>query len=248
MVWQPRYYRQNMEADGLVGFEVVHGETDLHIAARRELRAEASRLVVGLRGELDAYVAAHPRFAESFVPVQVEESAPRVVRAMAEAAEVAGVGPMAAVAGAVAEEVARGLEGLSSEVIVENGGDLYLIGATARRVQLLAGDSPLSGTMALAIAADALPRAVCTSSGTVGHSISLGSAHAVTIVSVSGARADAAASAVGNLVHGPNDIERALERALSIPGVLGAVIVVGDRFGAQGDIVLEPAGERTGHY
>lgn len=241
MVWEPRRYRQGVDAAGLVTFEVVHGETDLQISASRDLSAEAATIVSGIRGDLEAYIGAHPRFAESFVPLAVEPDAPEIVRAMASAAEAAGVGPMASVAGAVAERVARALAAHSAEVIVENGGDLYLIGSTARRVLLLAGDSPLSGKVALEIAAGQLPCAICTSSGRVGHSVSLGSAHAVTVLAEDGARADAAATAAGNLVHDGEGIERALERALAIPGIRGAAIVAGERVGALGGITLVPA-------
>lgn len=243
MVWEPRRYRQGVDAAGLVTFEVVHGETDLQISASRDLSAEAAATVAAIRAELEAYIGAHPRFAESFVPLAVEPDAPEIVRAMASAAEAAGVGPMAAVAGTVAERVARDLAVYSGEVIVENGGDLYLIGRTARRVLLLAGDSSLSGKLALAIPAEELPCAVCTSSGRVGHSVSLGSAHAVTVLAEDGAIADAAATAAGNLVHGDDDIERALDRAMSVPGVRGAVVVAGERVGALGGVTLVPAGD-----
>lgn len=240
MVWQPRYYRQHMEADGLVGFAVVHAETDLHISAAHDLTTAAARIVAALRAELDGYVMAHPHFAASFVPVEVERDAPEIVRAMAAAAAACGVGPMAAVAGAMAERVARALEQYSSEVLVENGGDLYIVGAEPRKILVLAGDSPLSGKVAIALPAGAAPLAVCTSSGKVGHSVSLGVAHAVTIVAVDGALADAVATAAGNLVHGPEDIEQALDRAMKVTGVNGAVIIADDALGARGMIELIP--------
>lgn len=242
MVWEPRRYRQSVDATGLVSFEVLHGETDLQISASRDLTAEAAAIVADVRGDLEAYIGAHPRFAESYVPLGVEPDAPEIVRVMAAAGEAAGVGPMASVAGAVAERVARGLAVYSPEVLVENGGDLYLMGCTARHVLLLAGDSPLSGRVALAIPAEHLPCAVCTSSGTVGHSVSLGSAHAVTVLAESGAIADATATAAGNLVHSAGDIERALERALAVSGVRGAAVVAGERVGALGGVTLVPAG------
>jgi len=243
MVWEPRRYRQGVDARGLVTFEVVRGETDLQISAERDLSVEAVDIVTRIRADLEGYIGAHPRFAESFVPLDVEPDAPEVVRAMAAAAASAGVGPMASVAGAVAERVARELAEHSAEVIVENGGDLYLIGRTARRALLLAGDAPLSGKLALAIPAEHLPCAVCTSSGKVGHSVSLGTAHAVTVLAEDGAIADAAATAAGNLVHGEADIERALERAVSVPGVRGAVVVAGERVGALGAVTLVPTGD-----
>lgn len=240
MVWEPRDYRQRTDAAGLVTFEVVQAETDLQIAALRDLAPQARELVAALRADLETYIAANPRFVESYVPLEVAPGAPEIVRAMARAATAAGVGPMAAVAGAVAERVALGLEPLSAEVIVENGGDLYIVGEAQRRVLLLAGDSPLSGRVSIVVPAGSAPLALCTSSGRVGHSVSLGVAHAVTIVAPDGALADAVATSAGNLVRGPADVERALERAMSVPGVRGAVVIVEDRIGALGDVELGP--------
>ena len=242
MFWEPRTYRTSVASAELVTFEVVHAETDLQIAALSDLTQQARELVRAVRTDLDGYVGRHPHFAASFVPVEVEPDAPAVVRAMAEAALVARVGPMAAVAGAIAEHVARGLATHSREVIVENGGDVYLMGRTGRRVLLLAGDSPLSGRLAVVLEPEALPAAVCTSSGTVGHSTSLGSAQAVTVLADSGALADAAATAGGNRVHGPEDVERALEDIRALPGVRGVVVMAGDRVGAVGDVRLERIG------
>lgn len=242
MVWEPRTYRQRVDASGLVAFQVAVGETDLQVSAIRDLSAESRALVAEARAALEGYIATHPRFAESFVPVAVEANAPEIVRAMAAAGSAAGTGPMAAVAGAVAERVARGLSTHSSEVIVENGGDLFVIGRVPRRVMLVAGDSPLSGTVTIELAAGDLPAAVCTSSGRVGHSVSLGVAHAVTAIADDGALADAVATAAGNRVHGPEDVEAALAFARGIAGVRGAVVIVGDRIGAAGDVRLAPLG------
>jgi ApbE superfamily uncharacterized protein (UPF0280 family) len=241
MAYEPRTYREQVDATGLVGFEVVYAETDLHVSATRDLSAETDALVRELREELATYIAANPRFAESHVPIAASSGAPAIAKAMAQAAETAGVGPMAAVAGAFAEAVARALEPMSPEVIVENGGDSYLIGTRDRTVLLGAGDSPLSERVAIIVTGDMMPVAVCTSSGRVGPSLSYGNAHAVTVLAESGALADAAASSIGNLVHGPDDVEKALARAREIPGVTGALVIVDDRIGAVGRVRLAPA-------
>lgn len=238
MTYEPRTYRAMTDPEGLVTFEVVHAETDLQISALRDLTPQASALVATFREQLEAYFAANPYFAESLVPVDASPGAPAIVRAMADTARTAGVGPMASVAGAMAEAVARGLDPESSEVIVENGGDLYLISRFERRVLLEAGDSPLSGHVGLLLEPGMMPVAVCTSSAKVGPSLSFGSAHAATVVARSGALADAAASVAGNLVHGPDDIERALARVKEIPGVLGAVVIADDTIGAVGGVSL----------
>lgn len=240
MAYQPRTYRTQVDAVGLVSFEVVYAETDLHVSAACDLSSETAAIVRGLREGLEAYIAANPRFAESHVPVPVSPDAPDIAKAMALAADVAGVGPMAAVAGAFAEAVARGLEAESPEVVVENGGDLYIIGRHERMVLLGAGDSPLSERVGIVVSGDMLPLAVCTSSGKVGPSVSYGSAHAVTVLARGGALADAAASSIGNLVHGPDDIAAGLARAGEIPGVIGAVVIVDDTIGAVGSVRLAP--------
>ncbi|MCL4078638.1 UPF0280 family protein [Coriobacteriia bacterium Es71-Z0120] len=240
MPYEPRIYRDHVDPAGLARFEVVFAETDLFVAADRDLTEEALRTVKELRRGLDAYVAAHPRFAESLAPVEVEPSAPAIVREMAEAGRLAGVGPLAAVAGAVAEAVARALAPLSREVIVENGGDVYLITRHERAVRIDAGGSPLSGRVTVRLGSAPHGVAVCTSSATVGPSLSLGSAHAATVVARSGALADAAASMLGNLVHRPSDVQTAVERVVAVPGVLGAVAIAGETMAAAGEISLAP--------
>lgn len=222
-----------------MAFEVRVKETDLFVKAERHLAREALASVKRARGTLEGYIRAHPRFRTTLEPYAVEDDAPLLVVDMARAAERAGVGPMAAVAGAVAEYVGRDLLELSAEVVVENGGDVFLATRTPRLMGIWAGSSPLSGKVALKIAPRQTPMGVCTSSGTVGHSLSFGCADAAVVLSPSTALADAAATALGNLIQGPQDIPKALERARRIEGVTGAVLIVGDRLGACGDVELE---------
>jgi ApbE superfamily uncharacterized protein (UPF0280 family) len=234
MTFEPRTYRRRVEPAGLVTFQVMLRETDLQIAAERDLTREATALVEGARAELDGYISHHRRFVESFVPFEVDEDAPAIVRAMAAAASVADVGPMAAVAGAFAEHVARGLVAHSAEVIVENGGDVYMTGATERVVALHAGPSPLSGRVGIVVDAAMMPVAVCTSSASVGPSVSLGSADAACVIARDGALADAVASALGNRVHSAQDVQRAIDAVKGLDGVLGLVVVAGETLGAWG--------------
>jgi ApbE superfamily uncharacterized protein (UPF0280 family) len=145
---------------------------------------------------------------------------------------------MAAVAGAMAESVSKDLLKFSKEVIVENGGDIYLATSKERRVAIYAGGSPLSLKIGILIKPEETPLGICTSSGTVGHSLSFGKADAVCILSKSAALADSAATAVGNLVQEKRDIEKGLERGKEIEGVLGTVIIVGEKIGVWGNITL----------
>lgn len=238
MMYEPRTYRQMVKPRGLQAFHVVHGETDLLLHAYSDLSRLAAESVARLRADLERYIAGHPRFGESFVPVPVDDTAPDIARRMAQAAEQAGVGPMAAVAGAVAEAVARELAEHSAEVIVENGGDTFVVGRRDRIAALWAGDDvPPVG---LLLRGTSLPCAVATSSATIGPSVSLGHADAATVVAESGALADAVASVVGNAVRSSGDLESALDAGRAIQGVRGIVAVVDGHLAAWGEIEFVP--------
>lgn len=237
MVFEPRTYRTMMAPAGLVCFEVVVRETDLYVCAQRDLSARALELAAAARADLESYIALNPRFAESFVPVEVAPDMPRIVADMTRASAAVGVGPMAAVAGAVAEYVARGLSAYSEEVIVENGGDIYLIGRTERTMALWAGECGVQG-VGLIIAPEMLPLGVCTSSGRIGPSVSFGTADAMTVLARDASLADAAASALGNRIHSSRDIEAVLAAARDIEGLLGVVATIDGHIGAWGSIRL----------
>lgn len=239
MGWEVRDYRRHMDSPGLVAFHVMVAQTDLRIHAATDLTDLAEKTVRDLRGQLERYIAAHPRFAESFVPVPVEDSAPAIVLAMARAAQAAGVGPMAAVAGAVAEAVARALSARSAEVIVENGGDLYLMGGSDRVVGVWAGEQGVRG-LRVRVPASLLPCAVATSSGRIGPSVSLGSADTATVLASSGALADAVASLVGNRIHTPDDLGAAVAAGYAVDGVHGVLASMNGALAAIGAIELVP--------
>src|SRR4030043_72049 len=102
-MYQPRTYRRWNKDDGLVAFGVTFKETDLYIRASSNLEAETPAAIIKYRKPLEEYINRHPLFLHSLEPFSVEEDAPVIVRDMAQAASIAGVGPMAAVAGAIAE-------------------------------------------------------------------------------------------------------------------------------------------------
>jgi hypothetical protein len=240
MTYEPRTYRIRMTRPGLVGFQVAVKETDLWVLAGQDFSREVREVVLQERRQLEGYIAGHPEFLTTLTPWPEDPFAPPVVREMISAARKAGVGPMAAVAGAMAERVGRALTPLSAEVIVENGGDIYLKVASPATVALFAGKSPLSHRVGLRIEPELTPMGVCTSSGTVGHSFSFGRADAACVLAPAAALADAAASALGNRVQKAGDIAAALEWAETVPDILGAVVIVGDKLGAWGQVELLP--------
>ena len=124
-------------------------------------------------------------------------------------------------------------------MLTENGGDLFVARTKACRVSVYAGESPLSGKLALGLKAAQMPCGVCCSSGTIGHSLSLGSADAVAVVAASTALADAAATRLANAVTSDRQsVNRAHKLASEIEGISGVVIISGEQLGAWGDIEL----------
>jgi len=235
---EERTYRDLVKTDDLVKFEVIVKETDLLIRADKDLSRETRESVLGYRRQLETYIAMNPEFEKSLVPLRDDPYAPEIIQQMIRTSRLANVGPMAAVAGAMAESVSKDLLKLSKEVIVENGGDIYLATCKERIIGIYAGDSPFSLKLGIVVSPEETPLGVCTSSGTVGHSLSFGKADAVCILSKSGALADAAATSVGNIVQGKNDIELGLERGKEIEGVLGMLIIVGEKIGVWGSVKL----------
>lgn len=235
-----RFYREHVLAEGLVSFRVTVAESDLFIWAERELPEEASASLSCHRRDLEQFIDRQPLFRTAMRPYDVPAESPEVVRLMAEAAEQVGVGPMAAVAGTLAGLVGRDIQPYSHEVIVENGGDIYMRSSQERRVGVFAGESPLSGRITVKI--DATPPqglGVCTSSATVGPSESAGRADTALVMASSAALADAAATALGNRVKDQSQVEEALAWAMGIEGVRGCVVIIGDHLGVQGDIEIE---------
>lgn len=233
-----RLYRVEAGAAGLVDFTVRYRQSDLLISAASDLSEEARRKLAQLHEELLSFIAAHPRFGESLVPYAVPDGAPPVVRRMAAAAAAFGVGPMAAVAGAFAQLVGEELLERSGELLVENGGDLFVASARERIVGIFAGSSVYSGRLALRLPPCPGGMGLCTSSATVGPSLSLGRADAAVVLADDAAAADAAASALGNLVKGSRDIGPALEKVSGKPGVRGCLVLLGEHLGAAGSVEL----------
>ena len=238
--YQKRKYRNILNRDHMVSFRAAVKETDLFVHAEKPLEEMTRTLILRHRGVVEAYIQEHPEFAETLKPWPIAGPAPVIIRDMALAGKKAGVGPMAAVAGTIAQYVGMDLLSHTGEVIVENGGDIFIKTNGPVIISIFAGTSPLSLRVGLRLDYGEAPFAVCTSSGTVGHSLSFGKADAVSVVSGSCAIADAAATAIGNRVNSKTDIRSALDFGKSIPDVEGLVIIIGEDIGMWGELEVVP--------
>ncbi len=239
-----RTYRGSHQGEDLVYFRVQVKQTDLAIGVKKEsfvpdLVKQIEQRVTRLRAELETYILSHSKFSTSLEPVSLLPGAPEIARRMAQASRLAGVGPMAAVAGAFAEEVGQLLTDIP-DVIVENGGDLFITTTRERVVGVIAGLSPFSNRLGVRVRPQESPLGLCTSSGTVGPSLSLGRADAVMIKATSASLADAVATSAGNRVLSKDKLLVAIEYARDIKGVTGILAIKEDQMAAWGDIELIP--------
>ncbi len=224
---------------GETAFQIVVEQTDLWIVAEKDVSGAIMSHVEKIRGGLKNYILLHPEFAESLTPVDVSPDAPEIAAKMARAARAAGVGPMAAVAGAMAQSVADRFAGESPNILVENGGDVFMHSTRERVIGLLA--KPIEGVrLGLSLSAARFPLAVCASSGKIGHSLSMGRADLVTVLGRDGAMADAAATALANMVRAPEDLEPMLTAAKKLKrhGISGVFAQWGETVAAWGELEI----------
>jgi hypothetical protein len=211
----------------------VHREAALRICCEKFDVVAAE--IVRQRQILGDYIRRQPEFQSSLTPVELLADAPPIARRMAGAARRAGVGPMAAVAGAVAQCAAEAAVAAGAdEAIVDNGGDIFLKAVEPVVIRLGTGTASLGDRLAFLLEPGATPIAICSSSGKMGHSFSFGRCDLATIVAQDGALADAVATQAGNLVQTVDDVDAALERIARIPGVDGVLLVKDDRIGLAG--------------
>lgn len=219
--------RRSVLSGGGPAREVVFRETVLHIRPPTIPLSAAVHAVQGVRRPLERYLRIHPEFGIARVPVACAPGAPDIVRELCAVAARAGVGPMAGVAGAIAERVGNMLRG-GRDIIVENGGDVFAVWTGTLRVGIYAGaTSPFGDSLRFHVHAAGRPLGICTSSGTVGHSLSYGRADAAVIVAESCALADALATATANRVEGERDVAGAIEWARTVQETLFVCVVKG---------------------
>jgi hypothetical protein len=243
-----RDYRILHQAGDMEYFNVKIKDSDLAIGIdcksyKDDLQSICYRELARIRGELEDYIAFHPEFKASFVPLKLRPGAPEIASSMSRAASSAGVGPMAAVAGAFAQVIGEKLKSHANEIIVENGGDIYLDSSRRRIIAVFAGKSKFTYKIGINVSPQECPLGICTSSGTVGHSISLGKADAVVVKGMPVAVADAVATRVGNMIKTENDLLKAIDFVKNIQQVRGILAIKNDKMAAWGEIEIVPLTE-----
>ncbi|QEK13662.1 UPF0280 family protein [Crassaminicella thermophila] len=237
-MYQKRFYRKYMKPNNFVNFTVIEKESDLHISAKCNLKKEARKYLIKYRKAIKTYGSVHKDFYTSLNPLVAKENATDIIKHMINASTLAKVGPMATVAGAISQYVGLSLLKHTDEIIIENGGDIFMKINHTAKILVYAGNSPFSNKIALSISPTNTPLGLCTSAGKVGHSLSFGNADAVVVLSKDTLLADATATAIGNIIFTPKDILNGIEFGKSIPGIEGVLIIIEDKLGTWGNITL----------
>jgi len=233
-----RFYRDIANGAGLEKFQVRVEETDLLVMAERNLKKEVEEEAIKQRTAIKNHIKGHPEFYTSFSPLKYE-SGGEIIRLMCDSSEMTLTGPMASVAGAIAETAGKKLLAFTKQVFIENGGDIFALMHRDFTVGIYAGSSPLSLKIGLRVKGGDAPSGIATSSGTVGHSFSYGNADAVTVLSGSAAFADGAATYFGNIVTGKGIEYKLVEKELEkFPFIYGLTIIKGEELFAWGKIEL----------
>ena len=237
-MYEERFYRNDFSKHWH-SYQVSVKETDILIQSRGKLEQEKIyALVKRYRKEIEDYINIFPGFKTSLSPFTLREPAPAIVKDMIEKSSLADVGPMASVAGAVAEYVGRELLEFTPEIIVENGGDIFIRKIGDIILGLYAGKNNFINNFLLSIKNSDSSLGICSSSSSLGHSLSLGNADLAAVISDSAVFADAMATRLANMVNDERDIEKAVKFSQKFSLLKGVVIVKRDKLGIWGDVQL----------
>jgi len=232
---EKRFYRKISYPKGLISFQVSVKETDLWISAIENLSRHAETLILDARNQVESYIKRYPEFLNTLLPWHEDMFAPPVVKEMIKASRIASVGPMSAVAGAIAEYVGKGLLRFSDEVIVENGGDVFLMLKRDADILVYSGNRY---EVELRLKKDMMPAGVCSSSGKIGHSLSFGNADVVTVFSNSASLSDATATAIANRIKKEGDLKKLGKWASQIKGIFGVLAIVEGNMSIWGEVEI----------
>jgi uncharacterized protein len=241
-LYQPRTYRQTFNPERFASFTVQYRETDLwigvdHASFHKEIAELAQKEVVKVRKQMEEYIHHHPTFKTSLKPVDPAPDVPETIQSMFVSGFRTHTGPMASVAGMFAHQVGEKIRHhfKVKELVIENGGDYYISLKEDLLMTVYAGTSPLSEKIGVIVPSKETPCGICTSSSTVGPSLSFGKADAVMVACYSPVLADGWATALANRVKSPADIEAVLKYSEQFPEILSLVIICADKTGIRGN-------------
>jgi len=233
-------YRNKISAEGKYSFRLDYKHSGLFIICDRDIGSELEEPVRSFYADIETVIAGWPTFEKSLVPLKARDHYPPVVKDMCLAGEVFNVGPMASIAGALCDHLAKSIGRRCNFLMIENGGDVYIKSSSPLEVGIFTKNSYFKDKLTLLIEVGQTPCGICSSSGSFGHSLSFGKSDLVTVLSGNAIQADAAATAIANTIKCEEDIDAAITRFKKYSQIKGLIIIKNKRIGLWGRLQLAP--------
>jgi ApbE superfamily uncharacterized protein (UPF0280 family) len=231
-------YRNNVKTGEKYHWKIMYQYSDLLLSSDKDIVKLIEEPVKEIYRCLHRCFKEDPAFLKSLSPVSIKPGYPEIIKKMCLLSAEFNVGPMAAVAGTVNEFLAEKLNKYCGNLIIENGGDLYLRSKKDRILGIYVKNNYFKDGISMKVKAKNMPCGVCASSGTFGHSLSLGKCDLAVVVSKSAIAADAAATAVANSISCKDDIFASIEHFRNYRGIDGLLLIKDDKIGLWGNIEL----------
>jgi ApbE superfamily uncharacterized protein (UPF0280 family) len=231
-------YRNKISSRQKYNWRILYKYSDIFVSSDRDVSSKLKKLTKEIYSVLESHMKEDPSFKKSLSPVESKPQYHYVIKTMCAKSALFNVGPMAAVAGAVCDFIASGLDSFCRCLIIENGGDVYIKSDKDIDVGVYLRNRHFADKIYLRIKADDMPCGLCSSSGSFGHSLSMGKSDLVTILAESTISADLAATSVANNINSPKDILKTINSYKTIKGIKGILIIKDDKLGIWGNIEL----------
>jgi hypothetical protein len=232
-------YRNRVKNKEKYTYRVVYENTEFIISSNRDIKSNIEQPLRDIYRDLEFVIERDPAFLKSLSPITIKEFYPVTIRKMCDLSLEFNVGPMAAVAGTVNDYIASSLSVSVENLIIENGGDVYIRSSRDVTTGIYVNNPYYKDGLLIKIKASSTPCGLCSSSGTFGHSLSLGKCDLAAVLSGSSISADAAATAIANSVKNSEDVEKALNKYKGFDSILGILIIKDDRIGIWGEFELD---------
>jgi hypothetical protein len=237
-MYEERFYRK--ECRSKFSLEIVFKESDLFISSDTELEKEkAKEILKKYYTEIENYIKKNPNFFSSLTPLEENKSAPPIIKDMLACSQLTGIGPFSSVAGAIAFYVGKELLNFSSEVIVENGGDIFLKINEDKKIGIYLGEKFSKKYLTLKIKKRKSPFGIASSSSYLGHSLNFGRVDLLTVIAKNSIIADGFATSLSNRIKKEEDVREVLEFVKNNSFLEGVLIFFEGKIFLWGDFEIE---------
>lgn len=237
-MYEERFYRTR--SLGKHSLEVAYKESDLFVATDTKVDIKLlHKILEKYYCQIEEYIKQNPQFLTSLSPLRQDERAPLIVQDMLKVSQATAVGPFASVAGAIALYVGRELLTYCQEVIIENGGDLFLKINSDKRLGVYLGDRYDLQNITLKIHKQQTDFGIASSSAFIGPSLNFGKADLAMVIAKDAILADGFATALSNRIKEEKDVAGVMDSAKNNELIQGLLVFFEGKIFLWGEFSLE---------